>query len=375
MASISKSVGTYQSSQWGCTFTLEVWEKSYNVVGNTSEVGYSWKAVYNQSLGFSGSTRNNAGNLYVYINGSTVVNGASIPLKTQSYSGTLEASGSGSISVAHNSDGKKDVSFGMEMTRGGGNYASDPYVWQAFSSVWGSCPLTALDRSPATISDFRVNWVTPVRASIHFAVNYDVSDVQYEVGGNGVWHILPKETRDFEISNLAPNHTRQVRIWVKRSYNNVETYSSELSVTTPKPNKPNAGKVEVSNITPFGAVVDWSGFSFGQYATWGHYNVLIKPVGTQTSWINNGQSTRYIGTGLKPNTKYVARVQLVDDYGSESDIIDAEFTTLNDQAKVWTNQEGKTQLGKAWFNEKGINQKVKKFHVNNNGKIEKNKVF
>lgn len=109
------------------TYTLTVTESSYSSTANTSTV--SW------SLSASGGSTWYDYYLYASVNGTVVYNGSGSWSKGSFPAAT--GSTSGSMTISHNSDGKKSISFYIE------GYA---YQYSTKSNS-GSLTLTNIDRT------------------------------------------------------------------------------------------------------------------------------------------------------------------------------------------------------------------------------------
>ena len=82
---------------------LSVWENSYDIASNTSNVGYKLQL----QSGSSGRFSNLAASYSVTING-TVVNSGSSRYSSQSYN-TAQTICEGTVTITHNSDGSKTI--------------------------------------------------------------------------------------------------------------------------------------------------------------------------------------------------------------------------------------------------------------------------
>lgn len=142
----SISGASYQVGTVYCSYSASFWETGVDNNANTSKVSWSAYADYSHSNGysFSGSTRDAAGIMRIYVNGN-LAGSANVPLtsgignggRLMSYSGTSSA-------IAHNEDGTKSVSCRVDVDSG-----SDPYGggW-AFSSSTGSTDNLTLTSIP-----------------------------------------------------------------------------------------------------------------------------------------------------------------------------------------------------------------------------------
>ena len=86
--------------------------------------------------------------------------------------------------------------------------------------------------------------------------------------------------------------------------------------------------MSASSITYNGAKLSWSGFSFGDGATWGKYQYSWN----NSNWNDCGQNTSLTFTDRSPNTTYNFYVRLVDNYGQASAVASTSFTTSKPSA-------------------------------------------
>lgn len=184
MATISGTSAIKNNSQLTCTYSLTVTAGTQSVSGNYTPINYSYYVLYDTaSVQFTGTTRPNAGNVNVVINGTTVASKV-VPLTNGIKDGTyIIATTSGTVNVPHNSDGTKTLSYSISITSGTdqNNYN---YVWNA-SSKSGSMTLTTIPRtSSISLSghDYLGNavGVTITRNSTSFT-----HTVEYSFGSSG----------------------------------------------------------------------------------------------------------------------------------------------------------------------------------------------
>lgn len=149
MASVSRRVTSTINSNLTAYATLTVTEQSVDNANNSSVV--KWTLTINQEQSivyFSGSTRTQGGIVQATINGTVVVN-SYYPL-SQSSSLTTKTvySNSGTLTVPHDSDGTKTISFNLNMNKGNDNYSSAGYYWNGDgdNGVNGSLTLTKIIR-------------------------------------------------------------------------------------------------------------------------------------------------------------------------------------------------------------------------------------
>lgn len=145
MATITGTSAIKNNSQLTCTYSLTVTQGTQSVADNKTTINYSYYVLFDTNgVYFSGTSRPNAGTIKVVINGATVVSKV-VPLTNGIQDGTyIIAKTSGSVSVPHNSDGTKTLSYSISMVTGTdqNNYN---YVWNA-SSKSSSMTLTSIPR-------------------------------------------------------------------------------------------------------------------------------------------------------------------------------------------------------------------------------------
>ncbi len=157
----------------------------------------------------------------------------------------------------------------------------------------------------------------------------------------------------YVFSNLEPNTTYHL------SASLVDNYGSRSSIvstyfTTPKPAAPTAGTISVSDVTPFGATVNLTGWEFDSLASWGYFQYRLNG----SSWSQTTSSVINL-TGLSEETDYLLEVRLVDNYDTPSAIVSSSFKTLVDQAKIDLKIENEWFTGKSFFKTGGVWKKAK----------------
>ena len=109
--------------------SFSVYEESASVENNTSSVRYEFYACQRTGFTFTGTTRNPAGRVVININGRDV-DSANIGLISY---GTGDCYKQGYVTVPHNSDGTKEMSFSIRMDEVTGNYSGDTWKYGAAS--------------------------------------------------------------------------------------------------------------------------------------------------------------------------------------------------------------------------------------------------
>ncbi|WP_418291043.1 hypothetical protein [Massilicoli timonensis] len=173
------------------------------------------------------------------------------------------------------------------------------------------------------------------------------------------------------ITGLSPNtgYTFHIETWCKDDSGSA-VQMEPFYITTKKPPVPTAGKVTISNITPFTATGTISGFTMGDMASLSYYRYkVLNSAGTEViSLRSNGTSTTINLSGLSEETTYTLYVDCIDNYGqSNSGWATASFTTLVDQAKIYIKDAGTWKQGKIYVKQSGTWQKVKKIYVKQSG--------
>ena len=145
--------------------SFSVWEESASVENNTSRIKYEFYASQRTGFSFTGTTRNPAGRVVVNINGSDV-DSANIGLISY---GTGECYKQGYVTVPHNSDGTKEMSFSIRMDEVTGNYSGDTWKYGA-ASVSSTLWLATIPRA-SSISVTSGSGTKPGAGSINLSIS------------------------------------------------------------------------------------------------------------------------------------------------------------------------------------------------------------
>ena len=145
--------------------SFSVWEESTSVENNTSRIKYEFYASQRTGFSFTGTTRNPAGRVVVNINGKDV-DSANIGLISY---GTGDCYKQGYVTVPHNSDGTKEMSFSIRMDEVTGNYAGDTYKYGA-ASVSSTLWLASIPRA-SSISVTSGSGTKPGAGSIKLSIS------------------------------------------------------------------------------------------------------------------------------------------------------------------------------------------------------------
>lgn len=155
--------------------SFSVWEESTSTENNTSSIKYEFYAHQRQGFAFTGTTRNPAGRVVVNING-TDVNWADIGLINN---GMGDCWRQGYVTVPHNSDGTKEMSFSIRMDEVTGNFAGDTWKYGA-ASVSGTLWLATIPRA-SSITVTSGSGTKPGAGSINLSISRASSSFTHTV--------------------------------------------------------------------------------------------------------------------------------------------------------------------------------------------------
>lgn len=145
--------------------SFSVYEESTSTENNTSKVKYEFYACQRTGFSFTGTTRNPAGRVVVNINGKDV---DSADIGLISY-GTGECYKQGYVTVPHNSDGTKEMSFSIRMDEVTGNFSGDTWKYGA-ASVSSTLWLASIPRA-SSISVRSGSGTKPGGGSINLSIS------------------------------------------------------------------------------------------------------------------------------------------------------------------------------------------------------------
>lgn len=216
-------------------FTLTVTENSTSTANNTSSVSFSFvlspiQTTWNWELWGAN------------INYTVTINGTKYTGSIANYDGyssiTLK---SGSLTVAHNDDGKKTISYSFSVT----DTSGQTYTCGNASGS-GSMDLTTIPRY-LSITTFDIINITETTVVIRWTTSDPRSSTYYSFDNGATWigsathgESLGSDGKSgtFNILNLNANTAYTIKIKIKRTDSGLWTESSEKSFTTydyPKP--------------------------------------------------------------------------------------------------------------------------------------------
>lgn len=210
-------------------FTLEVVEKSTSTANNTSSVDFSFKLSPIQTS-WNWEGWNSSISYKVTINGTEYT--GTIPNYDGSSTITLK---SGTLSVAHNTDGKKTISFSFSVTDSTGQ----TYTC-GNASANGSLVLTNIPRY-LSITSLEVTSITETSVVVKWAVSAPRTSTYYSFDNGTTWigsatdgESLASDGKSgtFNILKLKANTAYNLKVKIKRTDNDLWTESGIVKFTT-----------------------------------------------------------------------------------------------------------------------------------------------
>ena len=261
-------MATWKSASYdGRYLQLDITE-SVNVVNNTSTLSWTLTSTGGSSTYYTiDATTVTINGTQVYYKARTAWDSKVFPAK--------KGSVSGSITVAHNSDGKKTITVG---------FSTRVYIYGP-QEYGGSMTLTSIDRNAPTVT-FSTSNITANGFKISASSSATADIWQYSVNGGSTWTQLSTTagtSASVTLSSLSPNTSYTVKVRVRRQYNHVYGTSGSSTVKTL------GGAVvnSVSTVTADNATVSIT------------LNVTVYEASyTNTLAIKNGSSTILSITGL-----------------------------------------------------------------------------
>ena len=221
MADFVQTGGT-NGSTYASNFSgiLSVWENSYDVATNTSNVGYRLQLKSGSAGRFSDYTANYS----VTING-TVVKSGSGTYESQSYN-TAQTICEGTTTVTHNSDGTKSIDCSAILDFQSGTYSPGDF------KPSGNLTLTTIPRYA------EINSVSVKSTGLNTAViSYSVSrsaNIYCSVDGQNWGNVVAQNTTSgtFTVSGLTPNTKHSFRILARAVASGLDRASDYFYGTT-----------------------------------------------------------------------------------------------------------------------------------------------
>lgn len=210
-------MATWKSAAYdGRYLQLDISE-SVNVVGNSSTLSWTLTSAGGASTYYTiDTTTVTINGTQVYYKARTAWDSKVFPAKKGSVSGT--------ITVAHDSNGSKTITVG---------FSTRVYIYGP-QEYGGSMTLTTIDRSAPTVT-FSTSNVTANGFKIS-ATSSATADVwQYSTNGGSSWtqfSTTASTSASVTITSLSPNTSYTVRVRARRQYNHVYGTSGSSTVKT-----------------------------------------------------------------------------------------------------------------------------------------------
>lgn len=212
-------MATYKSSSYdGRYMQLDISE-TVNVVANTSTLSWKLSSVGGSAKYYS------TGATTVTINGTEVYHKDRVEWSEKVFPAAT-GSVSGSLTVTHNSDGKKSVTVVFKTTIYQGEWNIQDYG--------GTMTLTNIDRTAPTVS-FSTSNITSAGFKISASSNVTADIWQYSTNGGSSWtnfSTTASTSASVALSNLSANTSYSVRVRARKKSNRVYGTSSAKSVKT-----------------------------------------------------------------------------------------------------------------------------------------------
>jgi hypothetical protein len=212
------------------SITLEVIETSYNTTNNTSDISYTLTATKSSGTGaYTGFKENQ---VTVVINGSTVFSQklaydfrGSTPKTITLASGTVKG-------IAHNADGRKNISVSASFT--------DTSNGKGSATASGTVTLTTIQRY-LSITSLEITNKTENSIVVRWAVSNPRNSTYYSFDNGATWigsatygETLASDSKSgsFNIQGLAANTSYNLKVKFKRADNDLWTESNVVNFAT-----------------------------------------------------------------------------------------------------------------------------------------------
>lgn len=151
-----------------------------------------------------------------------------------------KGSTSGSVTVAHDTDGSKSISVG---------FSTRVYVWQPVE-YGGTLQLANIDRSAPSVS-FSVSNINANSFKISASSSVTADKWGYSLDGGTTWTEVGYEGtyKEFNVTGLDPNATYSVQVKARKKTNNVYGYSGKASYST-------LGRTTMNSVSPIAVDTD-----------------------------------------------------------------------------------------------------------------------
>lgn len=252
---------------------------------------------------------------HAYSANSTQYNGAVLNFGYKSHTVNINTGGAGTWRLA---SGTLEYAFATN------NRVDSRNIY--FSTSFGNISASGSQTESATISIPKIKDIE--LSSTYNLVSYEVTLESNPYDFYTIKATLDKASKigtEGKFTDLIPNKEYEVNCYVRYRGDTSVLLVNPVSkfIKTKKPNKPKAGKVEVSNITYKSAYISWSGFSIQDGATDYYYQSSTDG----NNWIDRSKGTGFEASRLSPNTEYIFYVRIVDNFDTPSESVKVVFKT------------------------------------------------
>ena len=261
-------MATFKSNSYKGRYLQLTITESVNVKANTSTL--TWTL---QCLGGSANYYSTAPTT-VTINGTVVYSKGATSWGSKVFP-AAKGSTSGTITVAHGSDGKKSITVGF----------STRVYYSTAQEYGGSMTLTNIDRTAPTVTLATSN-ITASSVKITVTASTTANRWWYSTNGGSSWvefNSTDGTSKEYTITGLTPNTSYSIQVCARKKINDVDGYSSKTSVKT-------LGGSVISSVSAFTADAATAKITMSVTV----YNTSY----THTLVIKNGSTTVLTITGL-----------------------------------------------------------------------------
>ena len=261
-------MATFKSNSYEGRYLQLTITESVNVKANTSTL--TWTL---QCLGGSVNYYSTA-QTTVTINGTVVYSKGATSWDSYAFP-AAKGSTSGTITVAHGSDGKKSIAVGF----------STRVYYSTAQEYGGSMTLTNIDRTAPTVTLATSN-ITASSVKITVTASTTANRWWYSTNGGSSWvefNSTDGTSKEYTITGLTPNTSYSIQVCARKKTNDVDGYSSKTSVKT-------LGGSVISSVSAFTADAATAKITMSVTV----YNTSY----THTLVIKNGSTTVLTITGL-----------------------------------------------------------------------------
>lgn len=210
-------MATFKSNTYSGRYLSLTITETVDVPGNKSTLKWTLTSTGGSSTYYSIAPTT------IQINGTTVYSKGATAWSDKVFP-AAKGSKSGTISVAHNSDGTKSVSVVFNTA-----------VWySSASSYGGTMTLTRIDRTAPTVS-FTASNITASSVKITVTSSTTSNRWWYSLNGGSSWkefNSTDGTKKEVTVTGLTPNTSYTIQTCARKKSNNVDGYSSKKTVKT-----------------------------------------------------------------------------------------------------------------------------------------------